>query len=453
MLLRNYQLKVIDYFNSNSDDCVFCLPTGTGKSVIITAIIKQYLQRGEKVGVVVPSIELLHNIRNYYVVNRSENIIQLMSDKEIRQDKHIYLGVYKSFESKKDKLPKLSLMIHDECHHSAAKTWFSLMGIADRDIGFSATPTRLDGAKLPFTKIYEPYPISWYMQQGYLCSEIEEYVGNKIINAKESSIDDLADQWSQAKKYIHGEAVKDWLKYKNGKTIVFCTTIEHCQEMLLQYREITTAEIVHSKQTLKTRKDIFDRFQHGDINVLLNVNVVCEGVNIPDCSTVQFLRFFGSIAGYVQAVGRALRPAKDKKVVVIDNAGVLTHGSVKYLNSWSDLFYENLNNEEIEIIVKELTKIGIPTPKFIKPQGSDGLVRYTITAYDEAVIKAVRITTGKRMIAHWKSYIKNNDPLTFRQLNDVLKICSLVMSKVKAARILGQYMDKLSSEIINDLKL
>lgn len=440
MKLRDYQQDAIIHFFNTQENFLYCFPTGTGKSIIITTIVKKLLQTDKIVGVVVPSIELLNNLYDYFLTIIDRRKIQLMSDKVISLDKKLYLGVYKSFENKKYLLPKLDLLLHDECHHTASKTWFNLMTSFSktRNVGFSATPFRLDGKPLPFTDIYEPYPISWYMDNGYLCNDIVEYIGEKLI-IDSTDYEDLNKQWEQAKSYTHGEFLRDWEKFSNGKTIIYATNIQHCSLLKEQYEKVVPTEILHSKMSMSKRKEIFDDFEKGKIQVLINVNVLIEGINVPDATTIQFARFFGNVGSYTQAVGRVLRPLPGKKVVIIDNAGNLTHGSVRYLSGWKELFYESFKYEQREEIINEFKRLALPVPKFLfnKPTSSENLVKYSLTKFQDALVKSLKKRSGSQMINFWTAYIKQNKNVTSEEFAEIIKVCETVMSPVKARRILS----------------
>lgn len=440
MQLRDYQQDVVNHITRNNNNVVYTLPTGTGKSLIINYIINQYVGQGKRIGIVVPSIELLRNIKHYILLKpRNKNLIQLMSDKEIDNDKFIYLGVWKSFEKKMSLLPKLDMVIHDECHHSASITWKNLLKLG-RNIGFSATPFRFDGKPLPFDDIYEPYPISWFMEKGYLCSDIDEYIGEKLIN-DDTDFEDLEKQWQQAKNYIHGEFLKDWKNYNNGKTIVYATNIEHCYLLKEQYLTLTSCDVIHSKLSSTEREKVFERFEKGKIQVLINVNCIIEGVNIPDASTVQYARYFGSIGTYIQSIGRILRPMPNKKVIVIDNAGNLSHGSIKYFGEWKHLFYESFKYEEREEMINEFKRLSLPVPKFLtsKPIGSEKLVKYNLTKFQDALIKSLKKKSGEKMIDFWKQYMISSS-VNSEEFTQILDVCSSVMSSEKAKRLLKEFI-------------
>lgn len=442
MQLRDYQKLVIRHFlNNNDKNTLYCLPTGTGKSVLIDYIIKDYVKRGLKVGVVVPSIELYNNIQSY--IKSGDRLhswlgvsnFQSMYNDYISHNRQIYLGVYKSFYNKRELLPKLDLLISDECHHAASKTWLELMKVAKRNIGFSATPARFDGRELPFG-IYEPYTIDWYMENGYLCNDINEYVGKRLVFEK-SRIDNLARQWESAKQYNHGDVVQDWVTYGKDKTIVYAINIEHCYELLDKFLNVTSAEVLHSKIAEKERQNILTRFKNGTTKVLINVNILLEGVNIPECNCIQFARYFGSVAGYVQAIGRALRPSPSKSVSIIDNAGNISHGSIKYFSDWYSIYQESIKKEGIEYVTEEIVPRREKREKTEKPLGSKELTLLTISRFDSALLSAYKKKSGRDVINFWAKYMSKYT-VKPDEYNTIIECCSNFMSKSKAIRLLDE---------------
>lgn len=441
MELRDYQKLVINHFINNNTDTLYCLPTGTGKSVLIDYIIKDYVKKGLKLGIVVPSIELYKNIEDYIKSGDKfeswlgvSNFQSMYSD-YISHNRQIYLGVYKSFYNKRELLPKLDLLISDECHHAASKTWLELMKVARRNIGFSATPARFDGKELPYNVIYEPYTIDWYMEREYLCGDINEYVGKRLIFEK-TRIDNLAKQWESAKQYHHGDVIKDWIKYGKDKTIVYAINIEHCYQLAKEFSIVTTAEVLHSKIGFKERENILNRFKNGDTKVIINVNILLEGVNIPECNCIQFARYFGSIAGYVQAIGRALRPAANKSVSVIDNAGNIGHGSIKYFSDWYSIYQESIKKRGVEYITEEITPKGNKGERTEKPLGSRELALLNISRFDNALLSAYKKKSGKDVVNFWIKYMAKYT-VNPDEYNIIVECCSNFMSKSKASRLLN----------------
>ena len=450
--LRDYQKLVYDnfikeYHSGKRKNIVNCLPTGTGKSVIISAIVSYLVGKGKTIGIVVPTIELLDNLDSYFKRNYLSILVERLGSKAPNPNKKIYIGVYKTFNNRQSQLPKIDVYIHDECHHVACETWQGLilqqpsehLVFKPYHVGFTATPTRLDGKPLwGFNEIYEPYPISWYMAKGYLCNNLVEYCAEQFVNVPDhTKIDNLGEQWESAKGKIHGSIVDSWLEHgNNGQTILYATTIEHCEILKESFNDLLpgiNVQVITSRNTKKQRSDMMQAFRDKTIQILINVNVLTEGVDVPECSVVSAVRYWGNIAGYCQAVGRILRPSEGKRAVFIDHAGNLAHGSVRNIYGWTDAFYEAFEEYEIQEQLDQLKEKGVvlkPKKEVIDPDNSQ-LVVYNLSGFYESMVKAGNITSCKKMVNHWQRFLKNNK-VTSVEYAQILDICVTVMSRQKA---------------------
>lgn len=71
---------------------------------------------------------------------------------------------------------------------------------------------------------------------------------------------------------------------------------------------------VNGTMSSNIRSKIFKEFKDADISLLTNASCLTEGVDIPIIDAVYFVEPKNSIINIIQAIGRALRKSKDKKV-------------------------------------------------------------------------------------------------------------------------------------------
>lgn len=452
MQLRPYQQKVFENFvkryeNKTGKNTVNCLPTGTGKSVIILKIVQYLLSKPNiKIGIVIPTIELLDNLDNYFKSQYLSIFVERLGRGKPDQNKRIFIGVYKTFHNRFEQLPEIDVYIHDECHHVACETWQYLIG--DNKAlheGFTATPIRLDGSPLwGFDDIFEPYPISWYMANGYLCKNLYEYCAEQLIDVNITSLkDNLNEQWESVKGKIHGSVVDSWLEYGNyGQTIIYATTIEHCILLKDTFNERlpnVRVEVISSKNTKLQRQNLLKGFKNGEIKILVNFNILTEGVDIPDCSVVSACRFWGNIAGYTQAVGRILRPQEGKKAIFIDHAGNLSHGSVRHLYGWCDKFFEAFDEYQHREAVEKLETMGIKIKQKRDNSSDSNLVLYNLSATTEAFIKASKLKSWDKLEKFWIKFLKQRK-VTEKEFSDIILLCSNLVDARIATQSLKRYM-------------
>jgi hypothetical protein len=69
------------------------------------------------------------------------------------------------------------------------------------------------------------------------------------------------------------------------------------------------------------RQPSLDRLRKGDLDILLSVNMLSEGVDVPEVDGVEMLRPTDSPALFLQQLGRGLRAREGKRLPVVDFVG------------------------------------------------------------------------------------------------------------------------------------
>lgn len=111
------------------------------------------------------------------------------------------------------------------------------------------------------------------------------------------------------------EAIRDqliitWRTVPAPHAIVFCRTIEHAERMaalLSQVPQWKAAETVHARLDRRERQLRLMRFRNGETPILTAVDILNEGVDIPDVNIICFARVTHSRRIFVQQLGRGLR--------------------------------------------------------------------------------------------------------------------------------------------------
>ena len=238
-----------------------------------------------------------------------------------------------------------SLIVADECHHYAddgrgmfASLIRSCDALGDAKspaywLGLSATPERTDGRGLVGIWGTEPayvYPFERAIADGYLvpptidCQPIElsEEAKAAFEAAKEGEDDRQA-----ARILLDADVVAHTLthmgRYRGRVAIVFCADIQQSSETLAAlkaggYR----AAMVTGTTPKPARGAILRAFEAGNMDVLVNCNVLTEGTDLPRCDMIVAARPFASKVLWIQAVGRGLRLYHGKTdCIVLDLVG------------------------------------------------------------------------------------------------------------------------------------
>jgi ATP-dependent helicase IRC3 len=122
-------------------------------------------------------------------------------------------------------------------------------------------------------------------------------------------------------------------------TLVFTADVAHSDAVAACFRAAgITAANVHGELPMRQRAAILEAFRSGDLEVLVNCNLLLEGVDIPRIAAVVMARPTQSALLFAQAIGRGCRKAAGKTdcivVDIVDNARlqlrhILTHSSCK----------------------------------------------------------------------------------------------------------------------------
>ena len=329
------------------------MPTGTGKTYLLTAVIDSFVRANPKAKV-------------WIVAHRRELVSQI--DETVRKF-HSYSSATSSLLSSVKAMSIQWLMRHydeieeepgliviDEAHHALAKTYKEMWERFPKAkfLGLTATPCRLNGKG--FTDLFDVLVQSWgvpeFISKGRLATY--DFVSIKSDGVTQRLIDSLQKRGADGdyqnkemdmllnKKPSIERLYQSLEKYgKDRKGIVYAINISHAQKITKLYQEHGVRAIaIDSKTPAAERQQDIEAFKKGDIQVLVNVDIFSEGFDCPDVEFVQLARPTLSLAKYLQMVGRGLRVAKGKKnCVIIDNVGLYrVFGLPSQVWNWNAMF-------------------------------------------------------------------------------------------------------------------
>lgn len=330
------------------------MPTGTGKTYLLTAVIDSFVSNNpkEKVWIVAHRRELVSQIdetvRKFHSYSAS-NTSSLLSSVKAMSIQWL-MRHYDEIEEEP------GMIVIDEAHHALAKTYKEMWERFPnaKFLGLTATPCRLNGKG--FTDLFDVLVQSWdvpeFISKGRLATY--DFVSIKSDGVTQRLIDSLqkrgADGDYQNKemdmllnKKPSIERLYQSLEEfgKDRKGIVYAININHAQKVTKLYQEHGVKAIaIDSKTPATERQQDIEAFKKGDIQVLVNVDIFSEGFDCPDVEFVQLARPTLSLAKYLQMVGRGLRVAKGKKnCVIIDNVGLYrVFGLPSQVWNWNAMF-------------------------------------------------------------------------------------------------------------------
>jgi superfamily II DNA or RNA helicase len=107
---------------------------------------------------------------------------------------------------------------------------------------------------------------------------------------------------------------------ENPRTLIFCRSIAHAERLQRFFRQFdVSAGLLHSEMHRSDRFKTLTNFRKGGLNILISIEMLNEGIDVPEVNIVVFARVTHSRRIFLQQLGRGLRisPLK-KKVVVLD---------------------------------------------------------------------------------------------------------------------------------------
>lgn len=259
-------------------------------------------------------------------------------------------------------------VVFDEAHHSPANTFRAVIEkLRDKNpemilLGLTATPTYHDEKKKGFLSklfpqlIIHQENINNLIAQDILAKpEFEEQqtkipieLTDKELNELETSFGDLPPSViakiasnKDRNRMICDVYQKNAKRY--GRTIIFADSIVQCEALLeLLKKDKVRSDAVYSyiegrwgtpeERNARPRNAnelALDSFRKGELDVLINVNMLTEGTDVPLVQTVFLTRQTTSQIRLTQMVGRALR---GKKCGGTDTAYI-----VSFIDDWKDL--------------------------------------------------------------------------------------------------------------------
>ena len=251
------------------------MPTGTGKTYLLTAVIDSFLSNNpkEKVWIVAHRRELVSQIeetvRKFHSYSAS-NTSSLLSSVKVMSIQWL-MRHYDEIEEEP------GMIVIDEAHHALAKTYKEMWERFPKAkfLGLTATPCRLNGKG--FTDLFDVLVQSWsvpeFISKGRLVTY--DFVSIKSDGVTQRLIDSLqkrgADGDYQNKemdmllnKKPSIERLYQSLEEfgKDRKGIVYAINISHANAIAEFYREHGIAAVaIDSKTPSSLRKELIERFK------------------------------------------------------------------------------------------------------------------------------------------------------------------------------------------------
>jgi ATP-dependent helicase IRC3 len=262
------------------------------------------------------------------------------------------------------------LLVVDEAHHATAKTYRKLINSVKEEmqkrghqdgfkmLGLTATPFRTDENEKGLLRLVFPNDIIFsehlrnLINRGILAEPIFESLETKIpikknLTPKEiKKIEDfdklpkhIAEEIAKSydrNKIIIDHYLKNREKYK--PLLIFAIDVIHAIALNKMFRDkkINSDYVVSSVKdantgttvSAKENSEKIKKFRNGELEVLINVEMLTEGTDLPNIQTVFLTRPTASTILMTQMIGRALRGQKAE--------GTEKAYIVSFIDEWED---------------------------------------------------------------------------------------------------------------------
>lgn len=334
-VLRPYQTEaaaaVLAEWEAGERATLLVMPTGTGKTVTFGEIARARRDAGRTL-ILAHREELLDQARHRLMADFGLTAqIEQAHRRAMREHdmyghglSHVVVGSVPTMRGARleswDR-DAFATIIVDEAHHAAARTYRDVLdhfGSA-KVLGVTATPDRGDevGLGTVFGSAAYIYSIWDAVQDGWLVPVKQKtiHVEGLDLSRVKTVAGDLAQGELEAAlsvDEVHHQIASPLRDLAESRTcLVFCAGVEQSKQLaavLAGYLGADKVGQVDGETPREDREWTLKRFKDGDIRALVNVMVLTEGFDAPECDCVVMARPTKSRALYAQCVGRGTRP-------------------------------------------------------------------------------------------------------------------------------------------------
>ncbi len=338
--LYNYQKGAIDKIFNRFENCpndyhlLYQLPTGGGKTIIFSEIVRQYLKlKKKKVVVLTHRIELCNQtskvLSDFGVLNK---IINSKASLDDQQKYSCFVAMVETLNNRliddKIDISDVGLVIIDEAHYNSFTKLLKFFS-SSFILGVTATPLS-SNINLPMTDNYDDLIVG---------ESISELIKNKFL--------------AKANLYTYNVGLTSLIVGANGDYTVksseeLYTNNDMLSKLLLAYEErclnkktlifnngINTSLIVYdtfkkagfnikhldNTATKKQRSEVLKWFKETPNAILTSVSILTTGFDEPTVNCIMINRATKSLTLYYQMIGRGSRLLKNKNTFEVIDLG------------------------------------------------------------------------------------------------------------------------------------
>lgn len=321
-------------------------PTGAGKSYLGLRICHEALLRGKRAVFVCDRTTLI-NQTSATADRYGLSAHGILQASHWRYNSEAPFQIASAQTIQRRKWPEADVIVIDEAHTQLSVWTEYIKECSASVVGLSATPFSPGLGKL-FTNLVNATTMHELTESGVL-------VPMRVYSCTQANMEGAATsggEWTdnaaeERGLEIIGDVVTEWMKYgENRKTIVFGSTIKHCEELCRQFNEAGVMAAVFTSMTTQVERDrLLAEYSKSDsvLKVLISVEALAKGFDIQDVGCVVDCRpLRKSLSTAIQMWGRGLRsaPGTDKRdCILLDHTGNIT----RFKDDFEDIFFNGLD--------------------------------------------------------------------------------------------------------------
>lgn len=400
--LREPQIEgyfaIREHFQKSNEPCYVQLPVGCGKTGLM-GLAPFKIAKG-RVLIIAPNLVIRDNIRrelnvsdpNCFYIKRGvftpkngPYLSELKTGANFHDcdAAHIVVANIQQFSGARNKwyeaLPAnyFDMILVDEGHHNVAESWTKLFEhFKDaKVISFTATPMRSDGKVVAGERIYR-FGYARSMLMGFISQIDALFVKPTSLTftaegeTKTLKLDDVMrmrdKDWfsrgiatsEECNRSIVNASVQQLHHVRTlgapRQLIAVACSIRHAAQVAALYKEHgLRVEVLHSQLPAEERDRIEAGLRSGLTDVVVQVNILGEGYDLPTLSVAAVFRPYRSLSPYVQFVGRILRlAAPQTPYSPANHVYLVSHVGLNDERWWND--FTNFDKDDQEFFKEYL---------------------------------------------------------------------------------------------------
>ncbi len=316
--------------------------TGTGKTVVAALDYRQLLERSGDLSLlfVAHRQEILsQSLNTYRAVLKRGDFGEIHGGGRIAQGRHVFAMIQSLGEWRLQNIAPdaFDVVVVDEFHHAAANSYDRLLNhLQPRELlGLTATPERLDGRDVTEWfdhRIAVELRLWEAIDQGFLVpfqyfgvadgTDLRQLTWRRGGYAPEELSNLLTNDDLRVAKLL--EAIQRIVLAPGRiRALGFCVSKEHARYMARKFTDAGLKSIaLTGDDSPEVRDHGLSQLKAGALRCVFSVEVLGEGVDVPDVDTILLLRPTQSATLFTQQLGRGLRRAQGKSsLTVLDLIG------------------------------------------------------------------------------------------------------------------------------------